>query len=228
MATWVQSDTIRVAMPVLTYELIANLPQNGPTDPIRYYRHPWVGWLFRERINQGLRLLPARRFRRALEVGYGAGAVLLTLAPVVDELHGIDLDADPAPVRALLSKHGYSARLVQGSVYELPYERGTFDLVVSFSVFEHLHQYRKALDEVARVLEPGGLFLLGMPAVNRFMEVAFRAIGFRGIDHHHVTTPAQVAGEFTAAGFRVRASKNLGLAALPGMSLYYNRLLERV
>ncbi|MEI8254066.1 MAG: class I SAM-dependent methyltransferase [Deltaproteobacteria bacterium] len=214
-------------MPALTKSIIASLPANGPTDPIEYYRRPLVGWLFRERINLGLRMLPERRYERAMEVGFAAGAVLHALADSVTELHGIDLDADPAPVRASLASRGRKADLRQGSVYELPYESGMFDLVLSFSVFEHLHEYDKALGEVSRVLKPGGLFLLGMPAVNTMMDAGFRAIGFKGIGHHHVTTPAKVAACFASAGLRVVREKRLGLGPAIA-SVYYNWLLEKI
>lgn len=215
--------------PQLTAEMLSGLPKNGPTDPIEFYRRPLVGWLFRERINRGLRLLPARRFRRALEVGYGAGALQLALAPVADELHGIDLDADPRGVAELLARRGYRSELVRGSVTELPYDDRSFDLVVCFSVFEHLHDYALALAEVVRVLEKGGLFLLGMPAVNRMMEAGFRIIGFKGIDDHHVTTPAAVVGRFAGVGLRIRAERHLSLPpSCPlGVRVYYDWLLER-
>jgi SAM-dependent methyltransferase len=217
-------------MQELTPSLVRDVPKNGPTDPIEFYRRPLVGWLFRERINLGLRLLPARRFERGLEVGYGAGALQLVLAGSVGELHGIDLDADPQVVAHLLAARGQTAHLVKGSVYELPYEDRSFDLVFSFSVFEHLHDYPKALREVARVLRPGGVFLLGMPSVNPMMEVGFRLIGFKGIDDHHVTTPEAVARGLGAAGFRVvqRGYLDVPLGKPLGVRLYHNWLLERV
>lgn len=217
------------AAPKITPELIADLPKNGPTDPIEFYRRPWVGWLYRERINRGFGLLPARRFERSLEIGYGAGAVQLALASTVNELHGIDLDADPAPVRALLQSRGFSADLRQGSVYELPYANEHFDLAVSFSVFEHLHEYKQALGEVRRVLKPGGLFLLGMPSVNKLMEAGFLAIGFKGINDHHVTTPQSVRASFEECGLRLRSARYLDFPAdAPlGLRLYYNWLLEK-
>jgi ubiquinone/menaquinone biosynthesis C-methylase UbiE len=213
----------------LTAAMLQGIPKNGPTDPIEYYRRPLVGRIFRERINRGLRLLPERRFARALEVGYGAGAVLLSLAAGVDELHGLDLDADPKVVSAILDSRGMQATLRQGSVYELPYESDSFDLAVSFSMFEHLHEYPKGLTEVARVLRPGGLFLLGMPAVNRLMEAGFLAIGFKGINDHHVTTPAQVARAFAGAGLRLvsKAALDLPLPRPLGARVYYDWLLEK-
>lgn len=212
----------------LTRAMIDGLEVTGPTDPINFYRRPLVGWLFRERINLGLRLLGDRTFERALEVGYGAGAVQLALASSVKELHGIDLDADPRPVERLLEARGHRATLVQGNVYELPYERERFDLVVSFSVFEHLADPRLGLEQVVRVLRPGGLFLLGMPSVNPMMEVGFSAIGFRGIDHHHITTPATVASMFSQVGFSIVDTACLDVPARPpaGLRLYTNWLLR--
>jgi ubiquinone/menaquinone biosynthesis C-methylase UbiE len=213
----------------LTSDMLRGIPKNGPTDPIEYYRKPLVGRIFRERINRGLRLLPERRFNRALEVGYGAGAVLLSLAPGVDELHGLDLDADPTTVSTLLGSRGVHATLRQGSVYELPYDSNSFDLAVSFSMFEHLNEYIKALAEVARVIRPGGLFLLGMPAVNRLMEAGFLAIGFKGINDHHVTTPAQVEAAFVAAGLRLvdKTALDLPFRRPLGARVYYDWLLEK-
>jgi SAM-dependent methyltransferase len=213
----------------LSLEVLRGIPQNGPTDPIEYYRRPLVGRLFRERINRGLRLLPERRFGRVLEVGYGAGAVLLSLAPSVDDLHGLDLDADPAPALRLLESRGHRATLRRGSVYELPYEDGAFDLVVSFSMFEHLAEYEKGLAEVVRVMRPGGLFLLGMPAVNKLMEAGFLAIGFKGINDHHVTTPRQVERALPATGLRRVGSAPLDvpLRAPLGLRVYYAWLLEK-
>ncbi|CAN5539527.1 hypothetical protein BH09MYX1_BH09MYX1_07870 [soil metagenome] len=174
----------------------------------------------------GLRMLGEKRWDDALEVGYGAGAVLLALAPNVRTLHGVDLDADPVPVTATLAQRGVTADLRKGSVYDLPYQNGTFDLVVCFSVFEHLHEYARGLEEVARVLRPGGTFLLGMPAVNRTMSKLFDMIGHKNIDDDHVTTPHEVGERIADAGFSVAQRKNLG-APGTGPALYYTWKLTR-
>lgn len=212
----------------LSRQLLTGLPQNGATDPIEFYRRPLVGWLYRERINRGLRLLPQRQFHRALEVGYGAGAVQLTMRHDVDERHGIDLDADPQSVMALLEARSCPAKLVKGSVYELPYPDAHFDLVLCFSVFEHLKDYPRALQEIRRVLQPDGCFVLGMPSVNKAMEFGFRAIGFKGIEDHHITTPRSVANRFSESGLRIVRERHLDMPPYGplGLRLYFNWLLQ--
>lgn len=213
----------------LTLDLVRRFSPNGPTDPMRYYRHALTGWLFRERINLGLRMLRDLRFERALEVGYGSGALQVPLHGVAKVVHGLDLDADPALATSILDALAMKSVLRQGSVYELPYPDAHFDLVASFSTFEHLRDFDKALSEVRRVLRPGGRFLLGMPAVNKMMEVSFLAIGFKGIDDHHVTTPKQVAARFHANGFIVddQARLTLPIPTIPGATVYYDWLLRR-
>src|SRR3954464_2898579 len=54
------------------------LRPNAGDDPLPYYYHPWVGWLYRHRLQMGLDMLPAGG-RRVLEVGVGSGVLVPTL-----------------------------------------------------------------------------------------------------------------------------------------------------
>lgn len=204
----------------------------GATDPIRYYSRPGIGWVFRRRIEMGLEMIPQLPpGARALEVGYAAGIVLYNLASRVSELHGLDLDAEPAPAEERLRALGVHAQLVRGSVLDMRpvYSDGFFDLVVCFSVMEHLPEPQIALGEMHRVLKPGGIAMLGMPAVNRFMEYAFQAIGFKGIEDHHITTPGQVWRLVSAQSERWRAARRQLPAGVPfGAALYHTFRLQKL
>ena len=57
-----------------------------------------------------------------------------------------------------------STIFVQGSVYKLPFEDNSFDLIFCSEVLEHLDDYHLALDEIHRVLKPGGKFLPSVPS----------------------------------------------------------------
>ncbi len=202
----------------------------GETDPIRYYTRPGIGWLFRRRIEMGLEMIPdLPDGARALEVGYGAGVVLYNLASRVRELHGLDLDADPLAVQERLHRLGVDAHLVKASVLDLKdaYADDYFDLIVCFSVMEHLADPGRALDEMWRILKPGGIALIGMPAVNRMMEYAFQAIGFKGIEDHHITTPSRVWGLIRSAPSRWQVRRRSLPAGVPFRAALYNNFLLR-
>ena len=204
----------------------------GATDPIRYYTRPGIGRVFRRRIEMGLEMIPEMPpGARALEVGYAAGIVLYNLASRVAELHGLDLDTDPLPAQDRLRRVGVQASLVKGSVLDMHelYADEFFDLVVCFSVMEHLAEPHRALREMHRVLKPGGAVVIGMPAVNRFMEFAFQAIGFKGIEDHHITTPGQVWTLIQDQPQQWTAERRSLPAGAPfGAALYHSFCLRKV
>jgi ubiquinone/menaquinone biosynthesis C-methylase UbiE len=52
---------------------------------------------------------------------------------------------------------------VVGSVYELPFEDGEFDMVLCMVVMEHLEDPKQAILEMKRVLKPHGKILVSVP-----------------------------------------------------------------
>ncbi len=173
-----------------------SLAPNNDVDPLRYYYVPLLGRVFTARINLGLGLL-AGRFPRLLEIGYGSGLLLPTLARVADTVDGVDLASRPDEVRPALARMGVTVgELAQGDACALPFPDGRYDAVVAFSILEHLKrpELQRAVAEAHRVLAPGGRFLVGCPAVHQGMNWAFAAIGFKGIDDHHFSSIHDVLG----------------------------------
>lgn len=175
------------------------LVPNNAVDPLPYYYRPLLGKVFAARLNIGLRLLDGH-YRRLLEIGYGSGLLMPTLASACDELYGLDLEREPAGLRDRLARLGVHPRaLVQANAQSIPFDDGFFDGVVAFSIFEHLRpsELVPALEEAARVLPPGGKLLIGCPAVHKLMNAAFATIGFTGIEDHHFSNIADVVAAAT-------------------------------
>jgi ubiquinone/menaquinone biosynthesis C-methylase UbiE len=59
---------------------------------------------------------------------------------------------------------------------KIPYEDGFFDIVVSFDVFEHIKNDKKAVSEVYRVLKKGGILIFTVPAFNFLFSSHDRAL----------------------------------------------------
>lgn len=207
------------------------LVPNNDVDPLPFYYRPLTGPLFAARLNTGLRLLH-RRFGRLCELGYGSGLLLPTLAGTCDQLWGVDREPSPPDLTRRLSALGVTPKaLVQAEATALPFAAGFFDGLVAFSIFEHLRAdaLDRALAEAARVLVKGGQLLVGCPAVHKLMNIAFSAIGFADIDHHHFSSIADVDRAALPHFTRRRHATLPGaLASLPlGWAPYTTILFER-
>jgi SAM-dependent methyltransferase len=65
---------------------------------------------------------------------------------------------------AIAQAHSASNLTFQvGSIYELPFDDNVFDLVFSHALFEHLVNPIRAIQEIRRVLRPGGVAGLCSP-----------------------------------------------------------------
>ena len=167
------------------------LKPNDAHDPLPYYYHPWVGWLYRHRLQLGLDLLPEGG-RRVLEIGVGSGVLIPTLTGRYAEYTGTDLTLAPG-LEALVAP-GCQATFRQVDLLrdgDLPAHH--YDAIVCFSVLEHIADSDGAARGLARALAPGGTLVTGYPMVSPLMTRAFDLIGFKGIDNHHVSPPARIA-----------------------------------
>jgi ubiquinone/menaquinone biosynthesis C-methylase UbiE len=99
---------------------------------------------------------------RVLDVGCGPGHTALAFAPRSAEVVALDLSAEMLEAgRALAAERGVgNLRFEQGDVENLAFEPGSFDVVTSRVSAHHYPDPDRALREIARVLVPGGLFLL--------------------------------------------------------------------
>jgi SAM-dependent methyltransferase len=86
--------------------------------------------------------------KRVLEVGCGRGE----LSHLVADWTGVDLSASAG--------RGMSKPFICASAERLPFANGSFDAVWSIDVLEHVSDLAATLEEMARVVIPGGVILL--------------------------------------------------------------------
>lgn len=101
-----------------------------------------------------------------LDAGCGSGRIFRYELQAGCRVVGVDIGAE-------LRDNPNVDERVRGDVQRLPFAGASFDAVLASHVMEHLPQPEQALAEVARVLRPGGRFLLLTP--NRFHYVPLLA-----------------------------------------------------
>jgi len=95
--------------------------------------------------------------RRLLEIGCGMGTDLASFARGGAKVHAVDLTPRHlALARQRMITDGRPVRLVRSDGELLPFPDGTFDVVYSFGVLHHTPGTGTAIDEIWRVLKPGG------------------------------------------------------------------------
>lgn len=111
---------------------------------------------------------------RILDCGCGPGSITVGLARWAPDGHttGIDIGADQLEgARALARDLGLTnVAFRQGSIFELPFDDASFDVVFSQTVLFHVPHPEKALAEIKRVLRPGGVVAL-RDAINASMFI---------------------------------------------------------
>jgi len=108
---------------------------------------------------------------KVLDVGCGEGRHIFGSLHEFSDVHCVGLDQDipsldkcKEGLEFFKELNSGSTVFMQGSVYSLPFDDNTFDLVICSEVLEHLEDYHAAIDEIYRVLKPEGKFLPSVPS----------------------------------------------------------------
>jgi len=124
--------------------------------------------------------------RTICDLGCGSGFLASRLAARSFSVTGVDASD---VLLASAAKHHASDKVtfVRGVIGELPpiALAGTFDVVVSSDVIEHLLQPAQLIRDAHRLLRPGGRLVVGTPYHGYLKNVAISILG-RWDSHHHV------------------------------------------
>lgn len=138
---------------------------------------------------------------RVLEIGTGSGYLLAALEEVAPEATLVGIEYDPRLVELAKSKVR-RALVVEGNAetFEL---NGTFDLVVSSQVIEHLYQPEQMIRRAWEHLAPNGWLIITTPNLNCVAKklLGNNWHGFRD-DHVSLKSSEEWGQLITAVGFR--------------------------
>jgi len=128
------------------YDLLTRVMSFGRLDAIR---------------NKLVELAAPTPGENVLDVGCGTGTLAIAVKAKAGpgEVHGID--ASPEMIDVAMKKSAASVDFQVGLIESIPFPDDSFDLVTSSLMLHHLPEElkRRGLQEIRRVLKPGGRFL---------------------------------------------------------------------
>jgi ubiquinone/menaquinone biosynthesis C-methylase UbiE len=161
---------------------------------------------------------------RVLDLGCGIGNILIALAERTDFSHppvGVDVSADLIRIGeheiARAAMHD-RIRLQVAPATRLPFEDGSFDVVLTSHVLKHLDDEAllTSFREVARVLRPGGRFLLWEFEKSPRSALLFWSARLSGLPPaFQLRTSAEFSAALRRSGFHRVVRFNTGLFLIP-------------
>ena len=144
----------------------------------------------------------------ALDIGFGGGLGLALLLRSAGTVHGAEISTTMLERARRTFRREIAANRLQlheGSITALPLEAGSADAVVTTNTVYFVDDLDGAFAEVARVLKPGGRFVLGIgdPEIMSPSPL-FTEHGFR------IRPVADVEAALAGAGLEVRRRERLG------------------
>jgi ubiquinone/menaquinone biosynthesis C-methylase UbiE len=129
------------------------------------------------------------------------------------KIYGLDLSCDVNEVSQVFAPLGIRPDLRNGNVLDMPYPDDQFDTVLLISILEHLkpEELDRALQEIKRVLKPGGQVVYGVPVERPFMVAMFALLGYN-IRKYHFSTEKDVAA---AAGKHFKQVRVMPMKSTP-------------
>jgi len=143
---------------------------------------------------------------RILEIGCGIGTVVSKLTEQGYDVIGTDISQ--TAIEYGLAKYA-SIRLEVQPAEELAFEDATFDVVLSFDLFEHIARIDRHVSEVQRVLKPEGYYLFQTP--NKYSNMIFETLAHKSLKwrraHPSLHTASQIRRRLARHGFETRFVK---------------------
>ena len=113
-----------------------------------------------------------------LDCGCGMGENIIKIKkklPEIGKIIGID-NYEPS-VEICNAKYSKDAEFILGDCLDMPIDSKSVQVIISNQVIEHISQYEKYINEMRRVLFPGGLLVISTPNAHCPKNVFIKLIG---------------------------------------------------
>lgn len=151
---------------------------------------------FRKSVSLIKKFIPSGKL---LDVGAASGIFVKAAQEAGYEAYGIE----PSSWLCEVARRRYGVTVFPGTVESVKLEKGSFDVITMFDALEHVPDPLATLNEVRKMLKPGGILVVNYPDISDPLAVLFgRKWWFLLSVHLFYFTPGTLSAYMDKTGFR--------------------------
>ena len=185
----------------------------GADHPIDDMSRGWTASVLRRHLVDPRSIL--------LEVGCSSGFLITALKAQWPSAMLMGSDFLREPLERLAAREP-GVPLLQFDLVRCPLPDASIDAVVMLNVLEHIEDDRRAVDQTVRILKPGGLLIVEVPAGPRLYDAYDEYL-----QHQRRYTARSLASLLEAGGLSLIERSHLGFSAYPAFAMVKRRNQKR-
>lgn len=187
-------------------------------EPEMYYK------IQEDKIKIVLEMLEKHNSGRMLDIGCGDGYITKLISRKTEcEPYGIDISRNAVKTARKRGVKAIEADINEGKI---PHPKNYFDMVFCGDILEHIYNTEVLLENIYRILKPGGYLVISVPNIASWYNRVFLLIGWmptwiessskiytgnpfikEGVGHIHAFTEKSLKELVRVNGFRIEKKK---------------------
>ncbi len=180
------------------------------------------------------------KLKNVLNLGTGEGDYDAMIAEHCGQLVSCDINEGDIAFARDLNQEVKNLEYRVENALDLSFPDNHFDLIISVDVIEHVGHPEKMMDEIARVLKPGGVLMITFPSlkfpftydpINRFLSYFSKkkiSQGAYAFGHEYLIDPDKFREWSKERGFDVVRERNLSGYLIALLEMYWTGLVQKL
>jgi ubiquinone/menaquinone biosynthesis C-methylase UbiE len=166
------------------------------TNDVDYYYWNYqfpIKYIQRYRFKSILKLMDADIYDNLLEIGTGSGIFLKELSTHCRQLYAIDIHDKIECVQQFCDDQQIDSVVTQCSIERTIFPDEFFDAIIGISVLEFVCNLRSAINEIKRIMKPGGIFVTICPQKSFLLDWILSFFTDKSPDDEFINSRAEIS-----------------------------------
>ena len=156
------------------------------------YQFP-IKYIQRYRFKSIIKLMDVEIYDNLLEIGTGSRIFLPELSAHCRKLYAIDIHERIEIVQKFCNDEQINAEVSKCSIEITNFPENFFDAIIGVSVLEFIPDFQLAINEIKRIMKPGGIFVTICPQKSFLLDLVLSCFSAKSPDEEFVNSRLEIS-----------------------------------